>query len=956
MMHNLHIRTFLYTILFISLVVASASAQKGQIVFKLKSSIKKSACINSRNLCSDFESSLKLPFKLAKKKSVAPMQSEMIFSAVLGDEDMQSTINKMMATGKFEYVESDFVSEPLASNPPMTMPRDANFSKQWVYKNEGDLDYIYSKQDADIDMEYAWSLQQGSSQVSVAIIDTGVDYLHPDLVNRMWTNKAEIPNNGIDEDNNGYIDDVNGFDFADDDNDPMDIHGHGTHVAGVVGAEAGNDTGFVGIDWNCKLMALKVVRDDHTSNYSDYAAAIYYAVAMGAKVINLSLTSYNPSMVLDEAFEYAHNQGVVIVVAMANNGDRTTHYMAQNPYSIAVGATTPSDKRASFSNYNNYIDVVAPGSVIFGLNKYDHKDNSYTMNGTSQSAPLVSGLASLLFAQDLTRTPEQIREIIQTSAEDQVGPSHEDLPGYDDHFGHGRINAYHALSQYFEQFEQIEFHAQAAGEVKIEEEVEENMPCQTIIDSNFEDDNNEEWVLGSAVELSRQFGTDNSPSIRLSDNRGAESSITTTIIDMYGKDKLKIDFSCYAVSMEAGEDFMIEYSVDGGNTFNYLSSLVSGTDFDNKKVFTYSKVFTDLSLSDQTVVRIKCDASAKSDLIYLDDIKIEACEAGNVHCEVGQACDDNDPCTIDDVITELCNCAGTFEDKDNDGICAVDDEDDLDSCIPLNPDCGDVSDDGNDNSCKVLHTESFEAAKNQLWSTGGQHAKIESKLAETGSYSVRLEHGKGAVSAISTTASSYIRFNEVNISFSYMPISMEKGEGFVFEVSKDGGDNFQVVQTWTLGQDFANSITHDGVVNIPNQLLSDRTVFRFRSNANSSSDGVNLDDIVIEVCGETDENYGIASIDAVSDDVTLTDNNELVEINTFPNPTVDNITLDHPIFSEQNTEVFIFTSGGALVSNTQFSVEDEVRLDVSQLQGSATYFVKVVAPQSASYTTSFFKH
>lgn len=947
-MQSLKFRTSLFlAFLFLCLFVASATAQQGQIVFKLKSSNKKSACINSKNLCSDFESSFNLSFTLNKKKSIAPLQSEMIFSAEVENKDVQTTINEMMATGKFEYVESDFVSQPLATTPSPTIPRDSNFDKQWVYKNEGDLDYIYSKDDADIDMEYAWSLQQGSSAITVAILDTGVDYQHPDLVNRMWVNETEIPGNGLDDDNNGYIDDVSGYDFANNDNDPMDVNGHGTHVAGIVGAEAGNDTGFVGIDWNCKLMALKVVRDNNTSNYSDYAAAIFYAVAKGAKVINLSLTSYNPSAVLDEAFAYAHSQGVVIVVAMANNGDRTTHYMAQNPHSIAVGATTPSDKRASFSNYNSYIDVVAPGSVIFGLNIADYEDDNFTLNGTSQSTPLVSGLVSLLFAQDLTRTPEEIRHIIRTSADDQVGPSNEDVAGHDDYFGYGRINAFNALSQYFDQFEQVEFHAQAAGQV------EQMSPCQTIIESNFEGQAKQDWVLGSAVELSKQFGTGNSPSIKLSDDKGAESSISTITLNLEDKDLLNIEFSCYPVSMEKGEDFIIEYSVDGGNSFDYLTSFVSGTDFKNKELFQHRQSFTDLALTSETVIRFRCDASASSDLIFLDDIKIEACQQSGLSCNVGQACDDYNPCTVNDVVTESCNCEGTYEDKDNDGICVGEDVDDLDSCIPLNPECGDAVD--TNSSCNTIHTESFET-KETLWFAGGVHAKIERELANSGNSSVRLESGKGTESSISTRSASYIRYNEVNISFSYQPISMESGEEFVFEVSTDGGESFQVLQAWVAGEDFTNNSTNNGLVYIPNQFLADSNVFRFRCNANSTSNSVNLDDIAIEVCGASDrENYGIASIDVNSEDIS-TERIEMIEINAFPNPTIDNITLDHPIFSEQPTEVFVFSSTGALVSNIQFSVEDEVRLDVSRLQGSSTYFVKVVASSSTSFTTSFFKH
>ncbi len=756
----------LISLLSINLICLSTAvnsfAQKEQIVFKLKEDVKKSSCISPSYLCSDFESTLQLPFTLNNKTAVAHSYSEMTFTAKVNKENIQEVINEMMATGKFEYVESDFIAEPLATDPTPTLPNDENFNKQWAYKNNGDHEYVYSKQDADIDMEYAWSHQQGSQGITVAILDTGVDYTHPDLQNRMWVNETEIPGNGIDDDNNGYIDDVKGYDFAESDNDPMDTNGHGTHVAGIIGAEAGNDTGFTGVDWNCKLMALKVVADNSTANYSDYAAAVYYAVAMGAKVINLSLTSYNPSMVIEDAFAYAHSQDVVIVVAMANNGNRTIHYMAQSPYSIAVGATTPSDKRASFSNFNPYIDVVAPGTFIYGLNRWNHQDDYFIMNGTSQATPFVSGIAALLLAQDMTRTPEQIRQIIQLTAEDQIGPAHEDLPGYDDYFGYGRINAYEALVYASNQNEQPLFHGEA--------------------------------------------------------------------------------------------------------------------------------------------------------------------EANNT-CQIGLPCDDNNSCTVNDVIVADCLCQGTVEDN--------------------------LGCEQEDVSCMQLHVENFENRR-RSWIVKGRHARLEERLSQTGKFGARIEANHDEHSSIKTSLLDYSDFREVTVSFSYETTNMKRGDQFVFEVSNNGGRSFLELESWSVGRDFQNDVQQNGSVFISKQLLTNRTVFRFRSIAGHASTGVHIDNILQEGCRELPQIVdGLASAESNQVQTLPTED---VEIVAFPNPTVDQITLDHPIFSSQETKILIYTQMGSPIYRSQFSVVDEVKIDVSAF-ASGMYHVQVVPSQStSSFSTSFFKH
>ncbi|MBX7204372.1 MAG: S8 family serine peptidase [Bacteroidia bacterium] len=355
-------------------------------------------------------------------------------------------------TGEIEYAESD----PIGSGGGIqtNSPNDQFYGRQWGLKNDGTFSLSASKAGADIEMENAWSIEQGDSEIVVAIIDSGTKLDHPEFSGRIWANNNEITNNGIDDDNNGYIDDTRGWDFVNDDNNPTDDHGHGTMVAGIIGSNGNNSIGYTGIDWNCKLMTLKALSSSNYGLYSWWAAAIYYAVDNGAKVINLSLGGTTPSFTLDNAVGYALNHNVVVVASMMNNNTNVVSYPAGCNGVIAVGATNSDDQRSkaflgditSGSNYGTHISVVAPGNYIYGLNHLSNTNYNSYWGGTSFSAPLVSGLASLLLAQNRGRTASQIKLILESSSEDQVGDTSEDKPGFDSFYGHGRINAYSALT------------------------------------------------------------------------------------------------------------------------------------------------------------------------------------------------------------------------------------------------------------------------------------------------------------------------------------------------------------------------------------------------------------------------------------------------------------------------------------------------------------------------------
>jgi thermitase len=366
--------------------------------------------------------------------------------------DIKQIIEKYYNTGEIEYAEPDAMGR--GAGAQIVTPNDPFYYRQWALNNDGSFSLSSSVAGADIEMESAWDLEQGDSTIVVGIIDSGIKLNHPEFSGRVWSNHNEIQNNGMDDDGNGYIDDVQGWDFANDDNDPTDDYGHGTNVTGIIGANPNNSMGYAGVDWHCKLMVLKGLDNANAGFYSWWVEALYYSVDNGAKVINMSLGGSDTSTSLLNAINYALSNQVVVVVCMMNTNSNTIFYPAAFPGVIAVGSTNANDNRSnpffwsssSGSNYGNHISVVAPGNYIYGLNYQSNTNYGTYWGGTSQATPHVCGIASLLLAQDSSRTPAQIKSILETTAEDQVGSSLEDTPGWDQFYGFGRVNAYEALS------------------------------------------------------------------------------------------------------------------------------------------------------------------------------------------------------------------------------------------------------------------------------------------------------------------------------------------------------------------------------------------------------------------------------------------------------------------------------------------------------------------------------
>ena len=360
------------------------------------------------------------------------------------ENDLFAELNYLgEAAGKSE-------SEDLSS-----IPNDEYFYKQWYLDNNGSIspsNKNTSKVGADVNMVKAWDVEKGSSDLIVAILDSGIRNNHPELRNRIWVNTAEIPDNGIDDDNNGYVDDVKGWDFAYDDNNTEDGFGHGTNIASVIGSEANNDVGFAGINYRCKLMNCKNLSSGNSGEYVWWAESIKYAVDNGARIINMSEGGDNNSKTLKVACEYAIKKGAIINAAMMNRGDNQDYYPAAYNGVFAIGATDTDDSRCTKfswgggSCWGEHIAVVAPGNKIYGLDYENINNFDVYWSGTSQSTAIVSGIESLLLSQNPSRTSQEIKNIITSTAKDQIGDLKEDKPGWDQFYGYGRVDAYLALT------------------------------------------------------------------------------------------------------------------------------------------------------------------------------------------------------------------------------------------------------------------------------------------------------------------------------------------------------------------------------------------------------------------------------------------------------------------------------------------------------------------------------
>jgi subtilisin family serine protease len=319
----------------------------------------------------------------------------------------------------------------------------------------------------------AWELSTGVGTV-VAVVDTGLDYDHPDIVGNVWANQAELHGApGMDDDGNGYVDDVRGWDFAYGDPDPMDRQGHGTHVSGTIAAVGNNGIGVIGVAYQARIMGVKGLDDGGYGPFSGLASAITYAARNGADVISNSWGCYGKSCTdaaVADAVRLARSLGCVITFAAGNNGDDVKHAFPANLQDvITVAASGADDSKASFSNWGYLVDVAAPGGGPEAASPFAAYRNILSLRaagtgdanlivggsylrqaGTSMATPHVSGVVALVLAANPQLTVAQVESIIRHTARDEVGDPSLDAAGYDPYYGWGRLDAAAAVARAFD--------------------------------------------------------------------------------------------------------------------------------------------------------------------------------------------------------------------------------------------------------------------------------------------------------------------------------------------------------------------------------------------------------------------------------------------------------------------------------------------------------------------------
>ena len=313
------------------------------------------------------------------------------------------------------------------------VPNDPQFNTQWYLQT--------------IQAEQAWNIiTTQTNNVVIAVVDDAVLLSHDDLQANIWTNAGEIPNDNIDNDMNGYIDDVNGWDAADNDNNANpdnptnSFFTHGTHCAGIASARTDNNTGIASIGFHSKIMPVKTATLPNPGSIVAGYTGVEYAIINNADVISMSWGGSSFSNTYQLIFDQAYNQGIVCVAAAGNSNTSAPMYPASYNHVISVGATDQNDQKASFSNYGSTIDVMAPGVSIYSC--LAGANNAYgNMQGTSMACPMVSGLAALLLACDPNLSPDDVEHCIESTA-DNIYPVNQ---AYTGQLGAGRINAFNAL-------------------------------------------------------------------------------------------------------------------------------------------------------------------------------------------------------------------------------------------------------------------------------------------------------------------------------------------------------------------------------------------------------------------------------------------------------------------------------------------------------------------------------
>ncbi len=512
--------------------------------------------------------------------------------------------------------------------------------------------------------------------------------------------------------------------------------------------------------------------------------------------------------------------------------------------------------------------------------------------------------------------------------------------------------------------------------------------------ANFETDHDIWNDDGSDVSINNysSYAFSGNNCARIRDNSGMKSSLYTESMALSGIQQVNVHFSFRPYSMESGEDFFLEISIDEGTTFLMIEDWVSGIDFENGVGYNSTIEIKDFAFNANTSFRFRCDASSNSDAIYLDDIRIEVCKDDDFECQwIGQPCDDlnactegelydencnciggqfmdsdndgicdaadscqglndnligtpcndNDVCTQNDTYGNQCQCSGLYIDNDNDGYCVGEDINDTNPCIPDNsgPGCGSSSED-----CFDFDFNNFENGWN-IWNDGGSDATLTgsfSSYASSGSYCVRIRDNSGKASSLYTDNLDLTNYTSLDLQFSVYSVSMEPGEDIMLDISSDGGVTFETITHWVADEDFENEIRSDFMVHVAGYEFNETVVLRIRCDASSNEDQVYIDDVKMEVCGP--EN----TLEEITIETEQEKNTKSLDANVYPNP----VKIGHRMnihFNKviEKLNVSLLSISGQQIINTQFEESQYFDISMDHTLKEGNYILVLETPESS---------